>query len=219
MERKITRPGQSCFQLSFLRVEPDQLADFAQARAAYLEKRKEYHRQTRLYASFFSFPKRKSRDVFIELTEWGTPEALEKAEREQGQWKETQAYTSTFQLLETHRMQPEEGSSFDAEKLLKAEQAVEFAIRRIKPSKRKIYPERRARFMQHIVSKKGYVFDQEFVSLDKDQNILLFAWDSRDSFERAGKQVRRSPRVMISLLRYFSLIRSGMFQVGQWVKD
>jgi hypothetical protein len=39
------------------------------------------------------------------------------------------------------------------------------------------------------------------------------------SFERAGKEVRRSPLVLLKLMKYFSLIRSKVFQVGKMIKE
>jgi hypothetical protein len=98
-------------------------------------------------------------------------------------------------------------------------QAIEFAVRQIKPSKRKVYPKWRKIFLDNIISKKGYEFDAEFVAMEEDLNILLFGWNSVASFERAGKEVRRSPLVLLKLMKYFSLIRSKVFQVGKMIKE
>ena len=212
------RLDQAYIQLNFLKVKDENLAIFNRNRQRYLDKRKALTQsEVKLYQSFFSFPKSKAKGVFIELIEWDTIEQAEQITEQLASLEEGINYFKTFDLQDSFRMRPEDGKTFDAKQLLHSQQAIEFAVRQIKPTKRKIYPKWRKIFLSNIITKKGYEFDREFVSIDEDLHILLFGWDSIESFERAGKEVRRSPIVMLKLLRYFSLIRNRAFQVGKLV--
>lgn len=218
-EEATTVENQTFFQLNFLRIKGEDLDVFKTTRKRYMEKREGItDSRVMFYQSFFSFPKRNARGAFIELIEWRSIEESEAINQALAEADETSEYHKTFTLEATFRMYPEEKDSFDMEKLLHNKQAIEFAVRQIKPSKRKVYPRWRKVFLDNITTKRGYEFDAEFVSIDEDINILLFGWDSVESFEQAGKEVRRSPIVLLKLMKYFSLIRSRVFQVGKLVE-
>jgi hypothetical protein len=208
------------YQLNFLKVKEEHLSVFKTSRKLYLSKRREVSSNPiNLYQSFFSFPQKKAKGVFIELIEWNSEEEAENVRAYLMELEETKRYFQTFVLEHQFNMQMEDGSYFNLKELLHKNQAIEFAVRQIKPSKRKVYPKWRKIFLDNIISKKGYEFDAEFVAMEEDLNILLFGWNSVASFERAGKEVRRSPLVLLKLMKYFSLIRSKVFQVGKMIKE
>lgn len=208
------------FELVFLKVADENLSTFKIARQAYIGQRAKLTTSpSRLYTSFYSFPKRKAQGMFMELIEWDSEAQADSVKHQLAAIDDFQAYRQSFEVQHSFRMKTEDGAAFDMQALLNQEMAIEFAVRQIKPSKRDIYPQRRKQFLDHIISKDGYVFDREFVCIDEDLNILLFAWNSRANFKKAGKQVKRSPTVMMKLMRYFSLVRSRAFQVGQLVEE
>ncbi len=208
--------NQQIFQLSFFKVKEENSIKFKEYRELYIKKRSTYtNSEVKLFESFFSFPKKNSKDVFIELTSWESLEEIEKVTEQLLQTNEAKQYVKMFSLQESFRMKTQDDVIFNMEELLKRGQAVEFAVRQIKPSKRKVYPKWRKRFLGNIITKKGYVLDQEFHCIDEDLDILLFVWDSVKHFEQAGKEVKRSPKVLLQLIGYFSLIKNRVFHVGQ----
>lgn len=217
---QVVTNDQPYFQLNFIKIKDGEQILFEEARAEYIEKRREHtNTTTKLYVSIFSFPKKNAEGVYIELIRWNSPREAMEVTKILSQLVETKKYIATFDQKASFRMRTAVGESFDINQLLDENQVIEFAVRQIKPSKRKVYPKWRKKFLGNIINKAGYMFDQEFVAIDEDLDILLFGWDSQKSFEQAGKQVRRSPLVMLKLLKYFSLIRSEEFQVGKIIDE
>lgn len=207
----------SVYQLTYLKIHEGKEAEFEKAReeVTTLKSNQKGVAYYELFESFFSFPKKKSKRVFMELIEWESLAALEDASEKFQGLSGMERDKDLFESVSTYRMRPEGNKIIDLNEMIKEGYAVEFAARQIKASKREEYPERRERFMKFIKEQEGFAFDQEFKSIDDDVDILVFGWKSVEDFENAGKKVKRSISQMWKTLSYFMLIEGKDFQVGK----
>lgn len=204
------------YQIKYLKVKTNRIEQFVAERKLYEHRlsREEGLTFQGLFQSFFSFPQRKAKNAFVEITEWESIQAYELATNSLRANLELNEYFDCFEIEANYRMQPENQVSIEITEMLKSGYAIEFASRQIKPNKRAIYPGKRLDFMYFIKAQDGFVFDQEFKCIDEDIDILLFAWQSKDDFYAAGKKVKRSIKQLIKTLKYFTLIDQKAFQVG-----
>ncbi|BDD12527.1 hypothetical protein FUAX_49590 (plasmid) [Fulvitalea axinellae] len=204
------------YRITYIKVKPGREKDFGELRKIHEE---ELNRcksliYGRLFKSFFSFPQSKARNAYVELNEWSSEATMREGERTVKSAIGYEEYTDTFEVEASFRMIPQGENEINLSQMIQEGYAIEFASRQIKPAKRKVYPERRAGFMRFIKRQPGFVFDQEFSSLDEDIDILVFAWKSVEDFRNAGNKVKRSFGQLFKTIRYFGLIKQKAFQVG-----
>lgn len=208
------------YELKIIKIKEGKVLDFETKRKKYsdLKRTEEAVAMNKLFQSFYSMPKKKSENVYMEITEWTSSAAAKETITRLADHKIVKEYNAAFETLNSFRMIPEEGQ-FDLGILLKEGQAIEFGARQIKPSRKEGFPAKREAFMSNIITQKGYVFDREFVSMDEDVNILLFAWESAQDFINAGNKVKKSPKLIWKTIKYFSNVKSKAFQVGTIVPE
>lgn len=204
------------YELSIIKVDEAAFEQFSHIRKAYIHNVSSLQgfRFAKMYKSFSSFTKKRSKDVYIDLKEWSSLEALKAAHAIGMEDDATIRYFASHEQQLYVRMQLEQKDATDIQRLLEESKVVEFGIRQVKASKKDLFHSRRRAFIKHITKQEGARFNREFVSVDEDLRVILFGWDSREHFTRAGSKVLRSPSIWLAMLRYFPLLKQRAFQVG-----
>ncbi|UTW62822.1 antibiotic biosynthesis monooxygenase [bacterium SCSIO 12741] len=170
-----------------------------------------------LFESFYSFPQKKARNAFVQISQWDSMEAMVQAQSHH-KLKDSGEFANTYVVEEQYQMKAAGDLPVHFREMIGSEYAIEFAARTIKPSKRSVYPKLRNDFMKFIKDQPGYAFDQEFEALAQDVDVLIFGWKTVEDFQNAGKRVKRSIKQLFKTVRYFQLIKHRGFQVGTCVE-
>ncbi|WP_196894489.1 hypothetical protein [Aureivirga marina] len=207
-------------ELKFIKLKEDS-SSFLKKRKHFMEERKELYEALNfsLFKSFFSFPKKQSKNVYVEVITWKSLEEKKKLESQLQFSPIFQNYTSSFSVLGSYLIHPENDALFDFKSLQQEKYVIEFAVRTIKASKRKIFPQKKNEFLSTFRNHQGYILDQEFKAMHQDKNVLFFIWDSEENFKKAGNKVKKSLKLILKTLQYFRLIKQENFQVGKYIKE
>jgi|GEM_PF-6383390 len=158
--------------------------------------------------SVTSYTKSGAEGVYMELVQWASLAAADAAPLQP-------APDALASNIASGRFDSLGGRGVDLAARIRPGQAIEFGLRRIRPSKQAIFGTRRAAFMRGVKENPGVCFDFELRSVDGDDlSMVLFGWDSLAHFEAAGRRQMWSPGFWWQALRYFPLMRQVTFQVG-----
>lgn len=186
------------FELAINKVKPGQLEAFQSARKTFIDEMKKDKGvgPQGSFQSFFTIPGKLESPIHVRLSEWDSLEAFERANKNLMSAPAFKKYSETFDQLAYLQMKPQDGEEFDIEEILKEKQAVEFAVRTLKPEFVEVFPEKRAAFFDRVDEQKGYVLDREFLALEGDERVLIVAWDSPEDFQNGFQNLSQGPEMM-----------------------
>lgn len=170
----------------------------------------------RFYSSESSFTKKRALGRYIELYIYASEKDYEKGKKAIESNKDYQKIQLLTEVQFNSVFSPRKDFEPKDPSIIEKAGSIEFGIRSIKRESK--FLKRRNKMMGYIKKNDGYLFDIESNALDKKSSAVIFGWDSMDHFNAAGKKTLRSPKIMMALLKYFTLLKQIDFQVGVPIK-
>ena len=204
------------FEIAIRKVKQSKEKEFRAARSAFIKKLKEQDgiEKDWEFKSFFTMPEPDETDVFVGMTRYESPEAMQKIAGQLMQSQEAANFFSTFDMKSFVAVQPEDGSYFKLEDHIKDGNVLEVAVRSPKAGMESKFSEARKGFFGLVAQQDGYLFDKEFVDLQSGDKVVLIGWESMEAFQKALGVLQTKPEMgtffgMLDVKAYQALMHSS----------
>jgi len=196
LKKKKMEKKEAIYELAINKVKEGKTEDFKNARTNFLVemKKEDGCGIDGAWRSFFTTdPEIKAKDVLVGMTKWESIDAFNKAVENLMPMQVTKNYFGTFDQLNYLQLKTEDGKSFDLNQLFKDGQVVEFAVRETKEGKEGVFAEKRKTFFDKLATYDGYIFDREFVVVNRSTHGVIICWESIEAFQKAAETVFQLP--------------------------
>lgn len=187
----------SIMEIAIRKVKKGQDAAFYDARTAFISKLKEQNgiEKDWEFKSFFTMPEPDDTEVFVGMTRYESPEAMQAIAANLMQSPEAGQFFSTFDMKAFVAVQPADGSDFKLEDHIKEGNVLEVAVRTVKEGSEGEFADKRKGFFDMIEQQEGYLFDQEFTDLQTGAKVVLIGWKSIEDFQKGAGFLQTQPQM------------------------
>lgn len=185
------------YEIAIQEVKPGQDDNWSQRRSAFLKEldTRAGNEKDWTFPAFFTFPEPGPNPVYVGITRWSTLSDFSNASKDLMPTPLANDFFETINLQAFVQAKPIDGSTFVLEDHINsAGQVLEVAVRRPLPNKQAEFDATRDDFFNLVAEQPGYIFDQEFVTTDGWQAVLI-GWDSMDKFQSALGALSQGPEM------------------------
>lgn len=184
-------------EIAIRKVKPGKEKEFRAARLAFIKKLKEQEgiEQDWEFKSFFTMPEPDDTEVFVGMTRYASPEAMQRIADKLMQSPEAADFFSAFDMKAFVAVQAEDGSYFKLEDHIGEGNVLEVAVRSPKAGMEDKFSGARKAFFDLIAQQDGYLFDKEFVGLQTGAKVVLIGWKSIEDFQKAAGVLQTKPEM------------------------
>lgn len=197
-------------EIAIRKVKEGQYDGFATARTAFISKLKaqEGVQKDWEFKSFFTMPQPDDTDVYVGMTRYTSPEAMQRIAGELMQAPEAGQFFGTFDMKAFVAVQPADGGEFRLEDHLREGSVLEVAVRTVIEGKEDEFDAKRRAFFDLIAQQDGYMFDREFVDLQTGDKVVLIGWASMEDFQKGAGFLQTQPQMG----EFFSILDVKAYQ-------
>lgn len=200
----------SVLEIAIRKLKEGQQQPFTEARKAFIDKLKKQKGVEKdwEFKSFFTMPEPDDTDVFVGMTRYESPQAMQAIADELLSSPEVSQFFNTFNMKAFLAVQPADNNAFNLEDYIHPGNVLEVAARSIKEGMEPEFNTRRNAFFRLISEQPGYLFDREFIDMQSGDRVVLIGWQSQDQFLKAANYLQSQNE----MADFFSILNVKAYQ-------
>lgn len=202
--------NQPVLEIAIRKVKAGKDNEFVAARTSFINKLKAQYgiEQDWEFKSFFTMPEPDDTDVFVGMTRYASPAAMQSIADKLMSSAEAGQFFGTFDMKSFVAVQTADGKPFKLEEFISGNNVLEVAVRSVKNGKESEFDAKRKAFFDLIEKQDGYLFDREFIDLQTGDKVVLIGWKTMDAFQKGAGFLQTRPEMGV----FFSILDVKAYQ-------